>query len=379
MVMRWAILTAMLLAAAGCSGSPPRSATGVVAGPSAEQLAHGGWVRVPTPPVRLCDPHVVWDGRDLVVVEPGFRPCRPAAATYDPKANSWLAIAAPPGFAGQVPVGGWGGGQLVLVSPQTGATLTWNASTGRWHQAATLPSRDAVSVGWTGSEILVITASRTGVNTGTAHAFALARGRWTRLPDLPEPRVGRIVAAPTATDNGAVYALAAFNVAHTNPSDMYDSGGVELLRLTPAAWTAVPLFAGPPFSQLQLTPVDGAILAAGSSCPGLGPCTLEDGAATLLRPGASPTTIPLDPAPGVPYPYDIAAGGGAVVVTYLAGLGNLSPGPPPGTSMIYNISAGTWLHGPTAPDTPAQRAAYWTPYGVLSLANTGGWLLRPAR
>ena len=168
-------------------------------------------------------------------------------------------------------------------------------------------------------------------------------------------------------------------MAHTNPNDTYNSGDVELLRLTPTAWTAVPLFAGPPLSQLELTPVDGAILAAGSSCPGLGPCTLEDGAATLLRPGGNPTAIPLDPALGVPYARDIAAGARAVVVTYSEGLGRPGPGPTTGNILIYNISASTWLRGPTAPDAPEGRAAYWTPYGVVSLADSGGWLLRPAR
>jgi hypothetical protein len=268
---------------------------------------------------------------------------------------------------------------VVLVSPQTGAAVTWSAATSRWHEIARLPSRDAVSVGWTGSKILAITAGMTGLNRGTAHAFALTGGNWTRLPDLPEPRIGRIVSAPTATDNGAVYVLAADNVSRTNPNDMYNSGEVELLRLTPAAWTAVPSFAGPPLSQLELTPVDGAILAAGSSCPGLGPCTIEHGAATLLRPGANPTAIPLNPALGVPYARDIAGGARAVVVTYSEGLGSLGLGPPAGSTLIDNISGGTWLRGPTAPDAPAGRAAYWTPYGVVSLADTGGWLLRPAR
>ncbi len=351
---------------------------------------------MPAAPIRLCGPHAVWDGRDLVVVEPGFPLCPPAAATYNPRTNSWTAIAAPPRLIGQVPVAAWRGGRLVLVSPDTGATVTWSPAAGRWHQIARLPSRGAVAVSWTGRTILVITANMISANKGTAQAFILNAARWTRLPDLPQPGRGRIVQAAIATDDGAVYALADINVAHTNPNDMYNSGSVELLRLTASVWTPVPLSPGAPASQLALTQVDGAIVAAGSACQGIGPCTLEDGAAALLRPGANPSTIPLLPNAGVPYPRDIAAGGHAIVVTYPEGLGApMLPGAGPalGSSAIYDTATGRWLKGPTAPESRADLGAvwgaYWTPYGVVSLrqftgttidsTRAGGWLLRPAR
>ena len=235
-----------------------------VGGPSAAQLAHGRWLKMPTAPIRLCYPLSVWDGHDLVVVEPGWPHCRAAAATYNPRTNSWAAIAAPPKLLarsrlfGPQPVAAWGDGRLVLVSPVTGVTVTWRPATGRWRQIGTLPSRGAVSASWTGSKFLVITAKMIAVNNGTARAFSLTGGRWTRLPDLPQPGKGQIVEAVTAADVGAVYALADINVAHTNPDDMYNSGHVELLRLTPAAWTPVPLPSGAPLSQLALTQVDGA-------------------------------------------------------------------------------------------------------------------------
>lgn len=137
--------------------------------------------------------------------------------------------------------------------------------------------------------------------------------------------------------------------------------------------------------------VNGAILAAGSACPGLGGCTLEAGAAALLRPGARDSTIPLLPKAGVPYPRDIAAGGQAIVVTYSEGLGDPLPRdlePAPGSSAIYDLATRTWLSGPTAAGSRADLGAYWTPYGVVSLGqptgttvdstHTGGWLLRPA-
>jgi len=176
-------------------------------------------------------------------------------------------------------VAAWGGGRLVLVSPVTGVTATWRPGAGRWDQAARLPSPGAVSATWTGSTFAVITVRGLGASTGIARAFALGARGWTRLPGLPQPHTGRIVEAVTAAYRGAVYALAGINVAHTNPNDTYDSGRAELLRLTGSAWTPVPLPPGAPKSQLVLTPLGGAMVAAGWACPGLGGCTLEDGAA----------------------------------------------------------------------------------------------------
>jgi hypothetical protein len=115
-----------------------------------------------------------------------------------------------------------------------------------------------------------------------------------------------------------------------------------LLRLTTAGWTQVPLGPGGPKSELQLTQVRGAILAAGSSCGGL--CLGgEFGSAALLRPGSERSVVRLRPPAGVPYPYNFAAGARAIVVTYSSGLG-ARPGlyePPPGTCYIYDVTAGT--------------------------------------
>ena len=125
--MRKTFLVTLLLAVAGCSPSYSGSVGPVeavpVGGPSAQQLARGHWIQIPLAPIRLCDALAAWDGRDLIVVEHGYPPCRPAAAAYDPVANSWRAIAAPPSFIGhgQAPVSAWGGGQLMLISPATGA------------------------------------------------------------------------------------------------------------------------------------------------------------------------------------------------------------------------------------------------------------------
>jgi hypothetical protein len=129
MVMRRAILAAVLLAMTGCSSSPTVIA---VPGPSALQLARGRWFPVPAAPVRLCHPQSAWDGHNLVVIEPGWPHCAPAAAAYDPRTNRWTALAPPPRlwmpsrFIEPAPLAAWGGGRLMLVSPVTGVTVTWS-------------------------------------------------------------------------------------------------------------------------------------------------------------------------------------------------------------------------------------------------------------
>jgi hypothetical protein len=280
-----------------------------------------------------------------------------------------------------------------MVSWHAGAAAAWTSATGRWHLLPPLPAPDVVSASWTGREFVVITARRLGANKGIAQAFGLRADRWTRLPDLPQPRRGQVINIATATFGGAVYALAGVGIWHTNPNDTYDAEYSELLRLTHSSWERVPLPSDVPQSQQALIRVQGALVALGSSCPGP-VCTFEDGAAALLMPGARGRVIPLLPKPGVPYPRDIAAGGQAIVVVYSEGLGDIPRpgyGPTPGSTAIYDIATGRWLKGPTAPETRADQgsapAAIWTPYGVISISEEpagavasgrpGGWLLRP--
>jgi hypothetical protein len=379
-----ALAVAALTGALITSPVPLTGAVRPVGGPSAGQLALGKWLKIPAPPFRLCDPVPAWDGRDLVVVEPGVRAvgwCPARAAAYNPQTNSWRAIAAPSEVIGHQ-VGAWGGGRVVLVSTRNGKTVSWSAADGRWHQLAPVPNGGLPSITWTGRGFLVIM-----IRGQHARAFMLTGSRWARLPDLPQPSRGSIVEASPAVSHGVGYVLA--DVAHVDSN--YSSGYSELLRLTASGWTRVPMSAGAPSSQLMLTPVDGGILAAGSACPGKGGCTQEVGTAALLRPGADPDVIPLNPQPGVPYPRNITAGAHAVVVTYPEGLGNISfhGGPVRGSCVIYDLTTGTWHRGPTARRSHAYLGTYWTPYGVISLGQSasgstesnavGGWLLRPVR
>src|ERR1022692_1549401 len=62
MVARKAILAALLLTTAGCSSAssgsvgPMAAAAVPTGGPSAQQLAHGRWLKMPAAPIRLCNP-----------------------------------------------------------------------------------------------------------------------------------------------------------------------------------------------------------------------------------------------------------------------------------------------------------------------------------
>jgi hypothetical protein len=380
------VTTLVVLAVAALAGgfstrnAPVTGAVWPAGGPSAKQLAHGRWVRMPAAPMMLCDPVSVWDGRDLVVVEPGvnmyFGWCPARAATYDPQTNSWTAIAAPPDVIGEQ-VGAWGGGRLVLVTPRNGKTVSWSAADGQWRQLPRVPKGGLPSITWTGRGFLVFM-----IRGRHARAFMLSGNRWARLRDLPQPGTGSIVHAAAAVSQGAVYVLA--DVAHVAPPWGY----VELLRLTASGWTRMPISAGAPSSDFTLTTVAGGMVAAGSACPGKGRCTVDLEALALLHPGADPDVIPLHTRPGVPARVSIAAGADAIVVTNPR-LAGLTGQPPTRKCLIYDFTTGTWHRGPDTRHSQGGLGTYWTPYGVISLgqsesdsiqsARIGGWLLRPAR
>lgn len=351
------------------SAAPVSGTVRPTGGPSAGQLAKGRWVAMPTAPFRLCDPVSVWDGQDLVVVEPGVRVngwCPARAATYDPRSNSWRRISAPPDTIGHQ-VGAWGGGRLVLVTTRNGKTVSWSAADGRWHQLPQVPNGGIPSVTWTGHGFLVIMSR--GRHT---RAFMLNGNRWARLPDLPQPGAGSIVETAAAVSHGAVYVLAD------------GAGYVELFRLTASGWTSVPIPAGTPSSHFTLATVAGGIVAAGSACPGKRHCTIDLEALAILRPGADPDVIPLHTRPGVPAPAWIAVGPDAIVVTNPL-LPGITAQPPTRKCLIYDVSTRTWRRGPDTPHSHGGIGTYWTPDGVISLgqfgtgSHVGGWLLLPAR
>jgi hypothetical protein len=394
-----AVVSVVTVALTGPSSLPSATVTATAQpprGPSARQLAHGHWVRMPPAPLKMCGNLAVWDGRDLVVIQEPADGCPVGAAAYDPRANRWTTIAAPPLLKHHWAVAAAGDGQVVLVV-NSGATYSWQATTGRWQPLGTLPAgRNDFSVAWTGTTFLV-TRIYHWKTPGPAQVFKLARRRWKPLPDLPQPATGRMEQAPAVAFHGAVYVAAQITVTHHTDQNgqrgSYETGYMELLRFTPTGWTQVPLGRGGPKSEFALTQVRGAILAAGSSCGGM--CTVDIGIAALIRPGSDHSVIRLKAPPGMPYPSNIAAGAQAIVITYAEGVSGLPrpsrDEPSRGACYIYDVATGTWQPGPTAPATPRFAGpAYWTRYGVITLGETfgggkvpalahiGGWLLRPA-
>jgi len=334
---------------------------------------------MPAAPFRLCEPVAVWDGRGLVVVEPGVRVngwCPARAAIYDPRTNTWAATAAPPNMIGNQ-VGAWGGGRLVLVTARNGKTVSWSAADGRWQQLPPVPDGGIPSITWTGRGFLVLMTR--GQHT---RAFMLNGNRWAGLPDLPQPGTARtesIEETAAAVSQGAVYVLA--DVGHVAPPGGY----VELFQLTDSGWTRVPMTAGAPSSNFTLTTIAGGMLAGGSACPGKGGCTVDLESLAILRPGADPDVISLYTRPGVPAPASIAAGAHTVVVTNPRVAAAATPQGPTRKCLIYDLTTGTWTRGPDTPTSQGGISTYWTPYGVISLgqfgsgSHIGGWLLRPDR
>ena len=380
-----AVAVPMLLVACTSSTGPARphqpvAAASVPKGPSAAQLAAGRWVRTAAPPIPVCETAAgVWDGSALVIIESGPAPCRTGAEAYDPATNRWARLPAPPSPVGRYPLAAWGGGKLVLVSPRTGSAAAWSPSARRWARLPRVPATTVISLTWTGTTFLAITSRQAYQATG--RAWRLAGRRWRSLPSLPPVWHGWYASAPAAAVGRSVYVLA--HEFHGKLSKHNISGSSRLLRRTAAGWTVLPL--PRPAAQgwaLILSPLDGRLLATGTSCSAM-ECMEEVGEASLITPGAGrsgPHATALSPPGGIglPFPQGIAAGPKAIVVTYSVG-GNtlMGSGADSRDVRLYDPLTGRWLTGPRAPAT-YPSPAFWTPDGVALLGQGGGWMLRPS-
>jgi hypothetical protein len=371
------------------SGHPVPTAM-PVSGPHAIQLAHGQWIHIRKPPIELCNPSITTADDRLIVLELGNKPCPRAAAIYDASTNQWRVITAPPQAIGMTTLAAWTGRSLVTVNA-FGVTMRWTQVTDNWQQLGSVPdakpfvvpphppyARGVSDLVWTGRQILANVT-----NEKVARTYGLGTsGQWSQVAELPEPRHGVIFDAPMAVDAGSVYALAATSVIHDNPDDYFISGSVQLLRLDGDTWIPEQTTrSGLPKSQLTMTAVRGGIVVTGAACPGQQACTEEVGRAAFLVPGQK--TDGLMPPHGGPYPYDMTAGGTAVVVTYPAGRESygaiVDRGPKPGSTSIYDLTTSRWITGPRAPHGVAELFAHWTSAGVVDLGVHGeGWLLRPS-
>jgi hypothetical protein len=378
-----AVVVLVALALAGHSPatrSPQPAKTPPGVGPSAERLAHGRWqvmapvaefggsTAQPGPGHDDWDPSpgAVWDGSGLVFLGPKAPTGALEAISYDPRANRWQTLPAPPAAVGPSPFPVAADGRLVLVSIDTGKAASLAPGADHWTTLPTLPAKGVISLTWTGSEILAITVDPTaGPRRGfaayhPAHAFTFGPGGWHKLPDLPRPATGSVYTAPGALYDGSVYVLASSVVRHGSTAHPDDTGSVELLRLGRNGWTKVPGTAGLPLSPLSLESLDGAILATGGSCPETANCLSR--VAALMRPGQTAGVTVLTPPGGTSVgDYEVTGGGNTVAVN--------------GASYwLYDVTSSRWIRGPDRPFARLNAGAFWTPYGVVS----NGDLLRPA-
>ncbi len=215
---------------------PPADTTGLVAWTGTELIGWGGgccgdafadgvayapsrnaWRRLaPSPLAPSQHPTGAWTGTELIIVvgdrSPDGRPW-PArlarAAAYDPAADRWRRIAAPPATRTAASAV-WDGRELLLVGGTTGTGtalarvgLAYDPAADAWRRLAAMPAgragAAAVSAGrglllWGGS-------SQAGQYTVPAHGLAYdpAANRWDDLP--PAPVLGRVdpIAAWTGT------------------------------------------------------------------------------------------------------------------------------------------------------------------------------------
>lgn len=370
----------LLVACTSSAGSAPVSrraaAATVPAGPSAAQLADGHWVRMAAPPIPVCGYATgLWDGTALVILNSGAPPCHSSAEAYDPATGRWSRLPTPPRATGQYPLAAWGDGRLVLAG-QLGFAAAWSPAADRWQTLPRIPASSVISLTWTGTTFLAITSRQAYQATG--RAWRLASGRWRSLPNLPPVWHGWYAWAPAVTVGGVVYVLA--HEFHGTFSKRNISGSSRLLRRTASGWAVLPVpSSAEPGSTVFLAAVDGRLLAIGASCPVLS-CPEAIGLAAVITPGSRTRATMISPPSGIglPFPEGIAAGPHAVVVTYSVGGNTLDgSGVDSRDVAIYDPLTGRWLTGPRAANTSGS-AAYWTPDGVVSLGEDGGWLLRPA-
>ena len=153
--------------------------------------AYRHFARSPLAPSQ--GPLGAWTGHQLVVVVSGFSPdgkpypARLArAAAYDPAADTWRRLAAPP--AADLRYGGtaaWDGRELLVLGKGSGRSNTamaYNLAANRWRRLAP-PPRALTPVGafWTGSRLLVLG----GGEALRALAYDPKADRWSSLPRIP--------------------------------------------------------------------------------------------------------------------------------------------------------------------------------------------------
>jgi len=127
---------------------------------------------------------VVWTGKEMLGWGGGC--CGDAFAdgvAYNPASNTWRALPKGPLAGDQQPAGVWTGKRYIVLAGSKAAA--YDPALNMWRRLAASPVRAAAAV-WSGTRVLVTTASRTVVS------YDPAKDRWQRLPLLPRGRVGSV-------------------------------------------------------------------------------------------------------------------------------------------------------------------------------------------
>jgi len=160
----------------------------------------GRWRTLARPPssVARSFPASVWTGDLMVVMAAG-----PAMATYDPAADRWTEVVAPPRLD-RLPEAVWTGDEVILwdrrfgsgQSPPTGEIADqgwrWTPGATAWEALPPLPPTyrtELGSVAWTGTEVLVWGDSTSDPGAGTGARWRPGDDGWSPMSPSPQDRV----------------------------------------------------------------------------------------------------------------------------------------------------------------------------------------------
>jgi hypothetical protein len=165
-------------------------------GQSALDPGSGRWHTLPKPPTG--EGISVWTGRELIGWGGGC--CGDAwdgGSAYDPATNSWRTIAQTPLAPSQGGLGAWTGNRLLLlvsgINPASGKpyparfarAAAYDPSADRWHRIAAPPETGfqlGSAAAWDGHELVVVGA---GPDARSTFTYDPASDRWSRRAPSP--------------------------------------------------------------------------------------------------------------------------------------------------------------------------------------------------
>ncbi|HVW79564.1 MAG TPA: hypothetical protein VHB69_01315 [Mycobacteriales bacterium] len=333
---------------------------------------------MPAPPIKSCGAarSVTATGDVVVLVETDGTPrCPSAAAAYNPLANTWTKLSAPPAsLRGQLTAT-----QNLYVSQRTGAAAVLNLRSGTWHSLPPVPEAGALTTVVSGTTQAVVL----GAGPNHDQVFAFNGTKWIPRASLPHPG--------TAIDALAAYSAGRTQWALATEERTFNSGfssQLRLLRLNASGWTREPNLPGRPAVVTSVQPLGDRQLVAGGNCPPYASCPpagIELGIANLRSGqlhsiGQSPLGFALDAA--------VVAGEAVVGLDTDSEIGDGAGHPAirPLSSSVYDVATGRWLSGPRDNALADVTGTAWTPSGLVVVGSPrpgcscqiGGLILRPA-